>query len=73
MPLPKQTTRRETIRKFLALGWEGPIVSGRHPFMKKGCRKVHIPNPHGKEEIGVSLLKEILNQAGISENEWLSA
>ena len=73
MPLPKQTPRREMIRKFIALGWEGPIVSGRHPFMKNGPRKVHIPNPHGKDEIGQQLLKEILDQADISEHEWTNA
>lgn len=39
--------------------------------MKKGPHKVHMPNPHGKDEIGRPLLKEILAQAGITEEEWL--
>ena len=73
MALPKQTPHREIIRKFRALGWDGPIVSGKHPFIKKGPRKIHIPNPHGKDEIGQQLLKEILNQADISEEEWIQA
>ncbi len=39
--------------------------------MKKGKLKVRVPNPHG-EDIGVDLLKRILRQAGISEEEWLA-
>ncbi len=41
--------------------------------MKKGKRKVKIPNPHGSGDIHVSLLKKILKQAGISESQWMSA
>ena len=41
--------------------------------MKKGKRKVKLPNPHGSDEIHVSLLKKILKQAGINENQWMSA
>ena len=72
MGLPKQTTRQELIRKFRALGWAGPVSGGRHSFMKHGTRKVHIPNPH-ESDIGVSLLKEILRQAGIESEEWEQA
>jgi predicted RNA binding protein YcfA (HicA-like mRNA interferase family) len=72
MPLPRQTAPRELIRKFRALGFEGPHGGGKHPFMKKGKLKVRVPNPHG-EDIGVDLLKRILRQAGIPEDEWLSA
>jgi len=32
-----------------------------------------IPNPHHGEEIGASLLAEILRKAKISREEWLSA
>ena len=71
MPLPRQTPRRELIRKFRTLGFEGPHGGGKHPFMKKGKLKVRVSNPHG-EDIGVDLLKRVLKQAGISENEWLS-
>lgn len=72
MGLPTQTTRPELIRKFRALGWEGPVSGGKHAFMKRGTRKVRIPNPHGSD-IHVSLLKEILRQAEISEAEWVQA
>jgi hypothetical protein len=37
--------------------------------MIKGSHKIRIPNPH-YGEIDVSLLKEILRQAGISSAEW---
>lgn len=72
MALPKQTSLSELIGKFKALGWEGPLSGGRHRFMKLGTRKVHIPNPHGSD-VGVSLLREILKQAGISHDDWNAA
>lgn len=72
MGLPKQTSRDELIQKFRALGWTGPLSGGRHAFMKRDSRKVRIPNPHASD-IHVSLLKEILRQAGISEGEWVRA
>lgn len=71
MALPKQTSLEELVRKFKALGWEGPLSGGKHQFMKKGTRKVHIPNPHG--DIHISLLREILKQASITADEWNNA
>jgi len=38
--------------------------------MAKGRQKLRIPNPHGKGDIGVGLLMEILRQAGINDEEW---
>lgn len=32
--------------------------------------KVRVPNPHGSD-IGIDLLRRILRQAGISEEEWM--
>jgi len=63
-------SRRELIRKFRALGYEGPFSGGKHQFMKKGRKKIRIPNPHGNADISVSLLKEIIEQAGIKGSEW---
>jgi hypothetical protein len=37
--------------------------------MIKGSHKIRIPNPH-YSDIAVSLLKEILRQAGTSSAEW---
>jgi predicted RNA binding protein YcfA (HicA-like mRNA interferase family) len=57
------------VRKFKALGWKGPLSGGKHPFMVKETHKQRIPNPHSAD-IGVSLLREILRQAGITDEEW---
>ena len=66
-------TRDSLVRRFRRLGWDGPRSGGRHSFMSKGTRKVRIPNPHQRKDIGVSLLRTILEQAGISREEWLDA
>ncbi len=63
-------SRRELIKKFRALGFNGPYSGGRHQFMAKGDLKVRIPNPHQKGEISDSLLNEILRQAEISNEDW---
>jgi predicted RNA binding protein YcfA (HicA-like mRNA interferase family) len=62
-------SRREIIRRFRAFGYSGPVSGGKHQFMIKGSHKIRIPNPHAGD-IDVSLLKEILRQAGISTEEW---
>ena len=66
-------SRRDLIRKFRALGYGGPFSGGKHQFMKRDTKKIRIPNPHGKADISVSLLKEILKQAGIKDSEWDAA
>ena len=63
---------KELIRKFKALGYSGPFSGGRHQFMIKGSQKIRIPNPH-INDIGASLIKEILRQAGISTQDWDNA
>jgi len=62
-------SRKDLIRKFRALGYTGPFSGGKHQFMIKGTQKIRIPNPH-VSDISVSLVKEILRQAGISSQEW---
>ncbi len=59
----------ELVRKLKALGFEGPISGGKHLFMLKGDVRLNISNPH-RQDIGVDLLKRILNQAGIQRDEW---
>jgi len=63
-------SRRELIKKFRALGFNGPYSGGRHQFMSRGNLKVRVPNPHQKGEISESLLNEILRQAEINKEEW---
>lgn len=70
--LPKQTSLRELIRKFTRLGWTGPHSGGVHRFMRLGARTVRIPNPH-QGDVGIGLLREILKQAGINDDDWNSA
>jgi len=41
--------------------------------MVKGDIRVAIPNPHRDKDIGVRLLVQILKEAGISREDWLSA
>jgi len=62
--------RRELIKNFRKLGFQGPFSGGKHQFMIKGRKKIRIPNPHKGKNIHISLLKEILHQAGISLKEW---
>jgi predicted RNA binding protein YcfA (HicA-like mRNA interferase family) len=41
--------------------------------MVKGALKLRIPNPHGGNDIHISLLREILHQGGLSIEEWEQA
>lgn len=62
-------SHRQLIKKLRELGFDGPFSGGRHQFMSRGNIDVHIPNPH-QSDIGVALLKRILQQAGVSRDEW---
>jgi predicted RNA binding protein YcfA (HicA-like mRNA interferase family) len=68
--MPDIISRKELIKRFKALGYSGPFSGGRHQFMKKGKKKIRIPNPHKSNDIHIGLVKEILRQAGISSDEW---
>ena len=68
--MPGGVSRRELIRRFRALGFDGPLPGKRHQFMRKGRLKVRIPNPHHSQAISEPLLREILRQAGVSPVEW---
>ena len=57
------------MQKFRKLGFDGPYSGGRHLFMIKGDKKVHIPNPH-RGDISKHLVAEILRQADISPEDW---
>ena len=64
-------SRSDLIKRLRVIGWEGPFAGKRHQHMHKGSITLIIPNPHKSGEIGVGLLKEILDQAGISREAWL--
>ena len=67
--MPKPIKRRELIRRMRQLGWDGPEPGRRHMVMRKGEQTVPIPNPH-LDDIDWSLTKRILQQAGISPEDW---
>lgn len=71
--MPRTLSRRELVRRFRALGYTGPFSGGRHQFMVRGEKKIRIPNPHASGDVHISLVKEIIRQAGISEAEWEEA
>ena len=65
-------SRRELIKRLRKLGFEGPFSGGKHAFMRRDKLKLRIPNPHSNEDIGVPLLLMILEQGGITQEEWES-
>ncbi len=69
MRLPP-VSRFDLIKRLRALGWQGPIAGRKHQHMIKNDLQLTIPNPH-RGDIGVNLLKIVLNEAGISNEEWL--
>jgi predicted RNA binding protein YcfA (HicA-like mRNA interferase family) len=64
-------SRSDLIRRLKTHGWAGPYLGGRHQYMIKCSAQLTIPNPHGGGEIGVNLLKIVLDEAGISRADWL--
>ena len=65
--------RQELIRRLRLLGWSGPYSGGKHQHMTKGNIQLTVPNPHHRKDIGINLLKLILDEAEISRDEWLNA
>ena len=59
------------VSRMNKLGFSGPISGGKHPKMQKGSLTITIPNKH-ESEIGAGFLRRLLNQAGITKDEWLS-
>ena len=72
MPKIPPCSRQELIKKLRRLGFEGPFSGGKHDYLKREHFRLIIPNPHGKQ-IDSVLVKEILKQANISGEEWLTA
>lgn len=62
----------QVIRKLRMLGFIGPIPGGKHQRMVNLSTRKIIPLPaHGRKEISVGLIREIIREAGISREEWL--
>ncbi|HEX8220162.1 MAG TPA: type II toxin-antitoxin system HicA family toxin [Chloroflexia bacterium] len=69
MPPVGPISRADLVRSLPQLGFEGPFSGGNHEFMRRNRLRVRIPNPH-RGDISRDLLLEILDQAGISREEW---
>ncbi|OJI06280.1 hypothetical protein BK004_04440 [bacterium CG10_46_32] len=67
--MPSSISWKKLVKKFRALGFDGPYSGGRHLFMTKGAKRLIIPNPH-KGDISKSLVSELLRQAGVSGKDW---
>ncbi|MBM3238383.1 type II toxin-antitoxin system HicA family toxin [Candidatus Poribacteria bacterium] len=70
MPPLSPLKRRQFIRKLRCLGFNGPYPGGRHQYMRRGQFKIRVPNPHDSKEVGIPIIRETLNQLGISEEQW---
>ena len=64
-------SRNDLINKLKNFGFEGPFIAKRHQYMIKKNQKIFIPNPHGKD-IGVPLLRRMINQLGITVDQFKS-
>ena len=70
MPKLSPFPRRILIKKLQKIDFKGPFVATKHEYMKRGNEKIFIPNPHGKD-IGVPIIKSIIQQLKISNQEFL--
>jgi len=61
--------RGNLIVRLKQLGYEGPYSGGKHQFLVRGSMRLILPNPHASE-IGPSLLARVLQQAGVTRDEW---
>ena len=61
-------TNNMMIKYLINKGFK-PRQGGRHVTFRKGNIRTQVPR-HGNKELGKGLLKEILNQAGISIEEF---
>lgn len=66
----RPVSRDELVSRLRKLGFDGPLPGGSHQYMVRNSRKVRLPNPHGGD-IPVGLLRQILNVAGVSREQWL--
>lgn len=66
-------SRRELIRRLRILGFNGPFKGSDHDYMVRGETRVTIPNLHQSKDIGVRLLMQVLKEAEIDRDEWISS
>jgi predicted RNA binding protein YcfA (HicA-like mRNA interferase family) len=61
--------RDALIANLRRLRFDGPKAGGKHQYMRRGNVRVRVPNPHGGD-VTPGLLRQILKQAGVSDEEW---
>ncbi len=66
-------SRSELIRRLGALGFQGPFKGSDHDYMVRGETRVTIPNLHKGKDIGVRLLMQVLKEAEIDRDDWISS
>lgn len=69
MPPLGPVKHKELVRALRRLGFSGPHAGGKHHIMQRGNITLILPNPHGRD-ISVGLLKRLLRQGGIKQDEW---
>lgn len=62
----------EIVKKLRKLGFVGPVPGGRHKRMVNLQTKKIIPIPfHKGRDVSVGLVREIINEVGISREKWI--
>lgn len=69
MPPIRPIKRKDLIYYLKKSGFDGPFPGGKHQYMLKENLSLRIPNPH-EHDIDRFFLIKILQQAGISKEEW---
>ena len=62
-------SRGNLIARLKRLGYQGPFSGGKHQFLVRGSVRLTLPNPHSGD-VGPSLLSRLLQQAGVTRDEW---
>ncbi len=65
-------SRRELIHRLKVLGFNGPFKGSDHDYMVRRETRVTIPNLHKGQDIGIRLLTQVLKEAEIDRDDWIS-
>ena len=65
-------TGREAVRAFERIGFRHVRTNGSHYIMKRASHRFLLSVPvHGKKNIGVGLLMKLIQDAGLTPDEFL--
>lgn len=68
--MPKPVKYRVLLGRLKRAGCAGPFSGGKHPYFMRGRLKIIIPNSHRTDEIGSKTVKRIIEDLGISVEEF---